>query len=230
MKKKKIQYASMTRGEKILGTVWLVIQVFLADLMGLLNGLLTDPMSIGTLSFAACLVNFLVTVCIFRKFLLNSLSSAWHSLWQFAQAVILGFVFCWASIRLLDWLLSFVIGSYSPMIDTSISDLMQSGTALRLIGILLLVPVVEETLYRGLVFRSLWRKSKALGYIISVLVFAAVHTLGYLGTPDITALALCFVRYLPAGLILAWTCSKADNVFASILVHAAINAVTIGIF
>ena len=45
----------------------------------------------------------------------------------------------------------------------------------------------------------------------------------------VLTLILCFIQYLPAGLCLAWTYSKADNIFAPILVHALNNAIAIGL-
>lgn len=229
MKKSKLLYASMNRNEKILGCIWLVIQIFLPYLMGLLNGLLSDPMNSGTLTFVTYLVNFVVIACIFHSFLRASLVAAWRDIWNFVQALVLGFVAHWACTKLLDWLISFLIPGYSPITDASIADLAASNFYLRIIGIVILAPVIEETLYRGLVYRNLWRKNKVAAYIVSMVVFAAIHTLGYIGTGDITTMILCFVRYLPAGLCLAWTYSKADNVFAPIIVHAVINAISIGI-
>lgn len=219
----------MSRGEKILGIIWLVVQLFLPYLMNLVNGLLSAPMNKGTLAFVTYAVNFVVICCIFHSFLRNSLVAAWRGLWELAQAAVLGFVFHWACDKLLDWLLSFLIPGYNPIVDTSLSALSQSNYYLMLIGVVIFAPVIEETLYRGLVYRNLWRKSKVAAYIVSILVFAAVHTLGYIGTGDVTTLVLCFVRYLPAGLCLAWTYSKADNLLAPIIVHAAINAISIGI-
>lgn len=229
MKKSKFLYASMSRSEKIFGVIWLVLQPFLGYLMGLLNGLLPDPLGSGTLNFVTCLVNFLVIVCIFSHFLRESLVAAWRGLWAFAQAVILGFVFYWACDWLVDWLLSYLFPDYSPLVDSAIAALSGSNRYLMIIGVAILAPVIEETLYRGLVFRNLWKKHKVAAYIVSMLVFAAVHTLAHIGTQDITTLVLCFLRYLPAGLCLAWTYSKADNVFAPTLVHAAINVISIGI-
>ena len=52
--------------------------------------------------------------------------------------------------------------------------------------------------------------------------------LGYIGTESVRTLVLCFLQYLPAGLCLAWTYTKADNIFAPIVVHAIVNAVAIG--
>lgn len=230
MKKSKHAYASMSRGEKILGCIWLVLQVFLPWLADLANGLLTDPLGSGSLTFVTYLVNFLVTVCIFHRFLSGSLSAAWHSLWELLQAVILGFVFLFALTKLTDWALlrALDIGAAS-LVDRSISQLASANVYLRLAGILVLAPVIDETLYRGLIYRNLHQKSAAAAYILSILVFALVHTLGHVGTAGIQTMVLCFLRYLPAGLCLAWTYSKADNIVAPIIVHAAINAITLGI-
>ena len=40
---------------------------------------------------------------------------------------------------------------------------------------------------------------------------------------------MAFLQYLPAGLCLAWAYTKADTIFAPILIHAAVNAVSIGL-
>ena len=229
MKKSKLQYASMNRKEKTLGIIWLVIQLFLGYLMGLANGLLPDPLKGSTLTFVTYLVNFLVIVCIFSRFLRDSLAAAWRGLWEFAQAVILGFVFYFACDWLLDKAFSYLLPSYTPLLDTSISALSGGNRYLMIIGVVILAPVIEESLYRGLIFRNLLRKKKVLAYILSILAFAAVHVLGHIGAQDVAALVLCFLRYLPAGLCLAWTYAKADNVLAPIVVHAIVNAISIGL-
>lgn len=219
----------MSQNEKILGWIWLVVQLFLPYLMGLLNGYLPEPMGAGMLTFVRYLVNFVVICCIFHNFLRNSITAAWRGLWNLLQAVVLGFVAHWACSRLIDWLMSYILPSYSTITDASIAALSQTNYYLMIIGVVILAPVIEETLYRGLVYRNLWRKSRVAAYIVSMIVFSAVHVLGYIGTEDITTMVLCFVRYLPAGLCLAWTYSKADNLFAPVLVHAIINAIHIGI-
>ena len=90
------------------------------------------------------------------------------------------------------------------------------------------MPLAEEMLYRGLIFRNLWQDSKVAAYLLSMAAFAAIHVLGYIGSEDIATLLVCFLQYLPAGLCLAWTYTKADNIFAPIVVHALVNAIAIG--
>ena len=97
------------------------------------------------------------------------------------------------------------------------------------IGTVLLVPPVEECLYRGLIFRNLYPSSKWAAYLVSILAFAAIHILGYIGTYSPLELVLAVLQYLPAGLCLAWSYTRADTIFAPILIHAAINATAIGL-
>ena len=92
---------------------------------------------------------------------------------------------------------------------------------------MILVPPAEECLYRGLIFRKLYGKNHAVAYLVSILAFACIHILGYIGTYSPLELAIAVLQYLPAGLCLAWSYTKADTVFAPILIHAAINYVTI---
>ena len=124
--------------------------------------------------------------------------------------------------------MSYLLPGFSNINDAAITELARTNYALMLIGVVFLVPLTEEMLYRGLIFRNLWQSSKVAAYLLSMAAFAAVHVLGYIGSEDITTLLICFLQYLPAGLCLAWTYTKADNIFAPILVHAIVNAIAIG--
>ena len=64
--------------------------------------------------------------------------------------------------------------------------------------------------------------------MVSVLAFAAIHVVGYIGLFDPVTLILCFVQYLPAGIILAAAYEKTDTIITPILIHIFINL--IGIF
>jgi len=89
------------------------------------------------------------------------------------------------------------------------------------------VPVTEECLYRGLIFRNLYGRSPLAAYSFSILAFAVIHILGYVGQYSAAQLAMAFLQYLPAGLCLAWSYVKGDTIFVPIVIHAAINYVTI---
>ena len=229
MKKSKLLYISMSRTEKILGWLYMAFSLIaLPGLLAWLNAQLADPMNEGTLSFVFYLTNFLFILGIFRRFLRDSLVAAWQDIWNFIQAVVLGYVAYWAASEAMEFVMSHLLPGFSNINDAAITAMAKSNYTLMLIGVVFLVPLAEEMLYRGLIFRNLWQSSKVAAYLLSMAAFSAIHVLGYIGSEDITTLVLCFLQYLPAGLCLAWTYTKADNIFAPTLVHAIVNAVAIG--
>lgn len=229
MKKSRLLYITMSRTEKILGWLYMAFSLLaLPMVLTWFNGRLSDPMNEGTLNFVFYLTNFLFLVCVFHRFLRDSLVAAWRDIWNFIQAVILGYVAYLAASKALDFVMSYLIPGFSNMNDASIAAMAKTNYTLMAIGVVFLVPLAEEVLYRGLIFRNLWQTSKIAAYLVSMAAFAAVHVLGYIGSEDITRLVLCFIQYLPAGLCLTWTYTKADNIFAPIVVHAVVNAMAIG--
>lgn len=230
MKKRKNLYVSMNRSEKILGWVYLAFQLlFLPGVLTWINGQLGSPMNQAVYNFAYHAVNFVAMVCIYHRFLKDSLVSAWGDIWNFIQAVVLGFVAFWACGKVFDWVVSLIRADLSNINDSTVISMLQSNYILMVICVVVLAPVTEELLYRGLIFRNIWQQSKAAAYLISMVAFSAVHVIGYIGATDPVTLILCFIQYLPAGLCLAWTYTKADNIFAPIAVHALNNAVMIGL-
>lgn len=86
-----------------------------------------------------------------------------------------------------------------------------------------IAPIVEETLFRGVVFGSLRTKHRTLAYIISIAAFAVYHVWQYaLASTDWTLLAYA-VQYIPAGYAMAWTYEKTNSIWIPIFLHMSIN-------
>ena len=229
MTKSKLLYISMNSTEKVLGWLYMAFSLLILPIaLSWLNGKLAAPMNKGTLNFVYYLTNFVCIAGIFHRCLRDSLICAWRDIWNFIQAVILGYVAYLAASKAMDFLMSHLLPGFFNLNDAAISAMAKTNYTLMVVGVVFLVPPVEEVLYRGLIFRNLWQKSKAAAYLLSMAAFAAIHVLGYIGSADITQLLLCFLQYLPAGACLAWTYSKADNILAPTVVHAVVNAVAIG--
>lgn len=229
MTKSKLLYISMNSTEKVLGWLYMAFSLLaLPTVLSWLNGNLAAPMNEGTWHFVLYLTNFVFIICIFHRFLRDSLISAWRDIWNFIQAVILGYVAYLAASKAMNFLMSHLLPGFFNLNDAAISAMAKTNYTLMVISVVFLVPPVEEVLYRGLIFRSLWQKSKVAAYLLSMAAFAAIHIQSYIRSADITQLLLCFLQYLPAGVCLAWTYSKADNILAPTVVHAVVNAVAIG--
>ena len=92
---------------------------------------------------------------------------------------------------------------------------------------ILLAPVTEEIFFRGLLFSGLRRKSRLGAYLVSCLCFACIHVAGYLGTYSPSQFFLALAQYLPAGLILSRSEERTGTIVVPILVHMAINSVSL---
>lgn len=92
---------------------------------------------------------------------------------------------------------------------------------------ILLAPLTEEILFRGLLFSGLRRVSRLGAYLISSLCFASIHVAGYLGTYSPLQFSLALAQYLPAGLILAFSEEKSGTIVVPIVIHMVINGISL---
>jgi len=91
--------------------------------------------------------------------------------------------------------------------------------------VLLLIPVVEEILFRGLVFGNLREYSVPLAYLVCVPLYALSlvwrYALDY-GDPRFLLLG---VLYLPMSAALTWCYDNGGSVWGAVTLHSALNAV-----
>ena len=220
----------MSRAEIIGGFLYLPLYVVgLGWLLGLLVDALDLRWSAATVNLVYFLINFLVIALVFRRWLIASLASIAHRFWAFVQAIILGFVFYYALAWALAWLLDLLRLTAANPNDRFLDSLASGNFYLVLVCTVLLAPLVEETLFRGLIFGNLHQKSRLLAYALSALLFAVLHVWQYVGQVGWVATLLVAVQYVPAGVALGWTYEKSDTIWAPILVHCLINAVSMGI-
>ena len=88
-------------------------------------------------------------------------------------------------------------------------------------------PIVEEVLFRGVVFGSIRSKNRVLAYAVSAVFFALLHVWQYALTEPI--LLLYAVQYIPVSLILAWGYERSGSVWVPIFFHMANNAVSFAV-
>ncbi|MBP3683396.1 MAG: CPBP family intramembrane metalloprotease [Oscillospiraceae bacterium] len=214
--------------ETISGFCYLAFQlIFLPSLLHFINSHLEQPLRDAELNFVFYLTNFIAMLVIFHDFLSRSLSQAFQHPLVLCEAVILGFVAYFACFYLTDWLVSLLVPSFTNYNDEAIGAMSRGNSFLMLIGTVILVPPVEECFYRGLIFRNLYKKSQLAAYLVSMLAFACIHILGYIGQYSALELILAVLQYLPAGLCLGWSYVRGDTIIAPILIHAAVNYITI---
>ena len=102
---------------------------------------------------------------------------------------------------------------------------------INLLSAVIVAPIGEEILYRGVIAQAWGRQSGARRAIVfSAIVFAFAHTLNIGGESIGDALAVAGVAVairLPLGLALGWLWVRRRSLLATIVLHAAYNAVLV---
>ena len=232
-------YISMTRKEQLIGWLYLIFEITLLPYLLSAALMILFPESNATvLNLILFAVNFIVVAVIFRRYWLESFRDLSGRIWPILWKSVVALLGCRVVLTVMNDFIFFYCPQYFIFTDTGpvlqnindayIAQMAKEQYLLIAIGTILLVPPVEEILHRGVVFGSIYPKSPTLACIISVLLFAAVHMLSYLGIPDKVYLVICFLQYIPPALTLCWLYTGTDSIFAPILMHMMFNA--IGIF
>ena len=107
----------------------------------------------------------------------------------------------------------------------SMNELIVSGSGAIRATVIFLAPIVEEALFRALLFGAVRKHSRVWGYILSVAAFALYHLWGFIIT-DINSL-IYLVQYIPAGILLCRCYERTNTIWAPIALHALVNAVSV---
>ena len=228
MKKFKSPGCALTRQETTCGFVYMAFQfIFLPSLLFAANDTLKGPLNEAELNFLYYFINFIAILVLFHGFLGKSAAQVRQHPAYFCQAVILGLAAYYACFYAVDKTVSLLMPGFSNQNNASVLSMYSQNRFLMFIGTVILVPPFEECIFRGLIFRNLWNKSHWVAYAVSILAFAMVHIIGFLGSYTPLEILLATLQYLPAGLCLAWSYTKAETIFAPIFIHAAVNYITI---
>ena len=200
--------------------------VFLGPLLSILLSLIFPKINID-INTVYYLINFVAVIVIFRHFLKHSLLHGLSSCGKLLLIAAVGFLAYAIAIQTLQHLIYWLHPQFRNPNDKVITQTVQNNFWLSFFGTVLLVPLAEEVLFRGMIFGGLHQKSRILAYVFSILAFALVHVMGYLDTKEPLDLLFSFLQYIPAGLALAWAYEYSRSILAPLLIHTTVNAIAI---
>lgn len=213
---------TMRKSEMEFGFIYFALSYFLLpSVASLASELFSIPL--WCCQVGLFLSNFLFSLLIFHRFLLENGKAALSSPGKLLGCTALGLVFYYTANFVVRYLILLVRPDYTNLNDLRITTLAQDGGIYIAASAVVLVPVAEELLFRGLLFESVRQKHSVWGWILSAVAFSAVHILGYVGSYDFVSFCLAFVQYLPAGLCLMWAYRASGTIFTPILMHTIIN-------
>lgn len=218
----------LTVGEAVAG--WLYLPLYLVGLSILLQKLflvLHLPLNGISINVTYFTVNLVFVLLAFHNFLRQSYFGG--DFWNFVQALILGFVLYYAGNFLITLAIEKLHGSLTVYNNDTVLSLADQSYYVMLAATVLAAPIVEETLLRGVVFGSLHSTSRVLAYGMSCLIFVLMHNWQYFAYYPAQEVLLSCLPYIPAAIALCWTYEKGRTIWASITLHALINAISFGV-
>ncbi len=238
MDKRPIPYASefenqMTRGEIIAAAIYLPIHaVGLPLILGWMAGLVPaiSQLTNSELNILYYSIGLVYMLLFLRRFLRRSFDTALDAKGRFVLSIIGGYA--------ADLALSFILSSLiliaglelgnSPNNVAIMSEASTDYTRIAVLSIAL-APMVEEPLFRGLLFGCIRPRSRLLAYVVSAALFSLYHVWQYVAvTGDLSLLLYCLL-YLPVSVGLAWAYDRSGSIWAPMVMHAIINAMSLSI-
>ena len=215
--------------ETLWGCLYILLsQTLLPLLLPFCLQLLFPDILLSEINFIYFLLNFCCVTVILRKFLWTSRPQSGQSLLPIGGTALIGLLLYFVLNYAVTMLIVALRPDFFNVNDRNIASLAEEHYLLMVLGTVVLVPITEELLYRGVVFSALQKANPILAYALSILLFSAIHVIGYVGTYHWPVLLLCLLQYIPAGFCLAWVYQRSGSILSPILLHTIINA--IGIF
>lgn len=222
----------MTCGEQIAGVVFFVIYLLVLPfvtnpLFDLAGRLLAVSISAAMRDVLYYYILFAVTIIIFHGFLARTSRHLMDNLGGACKTAAAGLVGLYGLNELVYRLTNLIFTNRTNLNDTTISAQIDDAPHMTLLIVIFLAPFVEEVLFRGLMFGNLKSRSRALAYVVSCLLFALLHVWQFAVVKQDVTYFLLMIQYLVPGLVLAWAYDHSGTLWASIGLHAAVNALSV---
>lgn len=199
--------------------IWMVyITIFAA--IHLLVGMIpvSDPMWVSVLSSSSQAFIFILTIYIFRSYLCkaDSLRSFSRKELKYCMwAVVIGVGICLGHRILFFLFFDFVVHSLEDIGEVVISR--QTAFAGTFLGLLyggLIMPVIEEIFFRGVIFHTARQKR---GNLYAVLISSFLFAIGHFN-------GVQFISGIFMGLIIGYAIVLTGNVYIGVVIHVANNS------
>ncbi len=213
-----------TKQQRLWGLIYLAIsQIALPFILELAVWLLSLPLTLGQFNGIYIGTNCIVTLLIFRKLLYKELRRIPGRVGKLLAYSLLGFVLYWIANLYVSFVIGMLYPGFTNVNDAAIDAMAAQDYWIIAICTVVLAPISEELLFRGTLFAGFYNRNRFLAYFLSMLLFSAVHVVGYIGMYPIGTLLVCLVQYFPAAFCLCWIYARADSILPPILIHAMLN-------
>ena len=213
----------LTKRESVFGLVWLAVHMFgIPLLLSVLMPVYPEisELTANTIYYA---VSLIVVMVAFLKLLRREFD---HLLDRFLHCVVTFFsgYFLWYALAMVmtGIMTALDIGGTPPN-DQYIDSMANSGFNLMLVLSVIAAPIVEEVLFRGVLFQTIRKRSRVWAYVASLLLFGLYHTWQYAVAYREPMYLLYTLQYIPITFALTWSYERSGSLWVPMAIHATNN-------
>ncbi len=217
----------MTPTERVLGWIWLPVNTFLLPILAAVYVYANpDQLSDGALNLVTFAVSAVALLLMLHRFWRESFHRMLDRPGRCLGAMLLGGLVNYAlSLAVSPVLLLVLDGAVDNPNNAALLEIAQQDLGMIKAASIFLAPLVEETLFRGVVFGSLRPKHRVLAYALSTGLFSLLHVWQYILVSADASLLVYALQYIPSGVALACCYERSGSIWPPIFLHMLLNTV-----
>ncbi len=221
----------LRRGEKIFG--WIFLPVYSVGAVFILSFIYWQ-LSIRGIELSLIQQNLMLEVPALiivllgmRRFLRASFDGLMDNLGGTFKSILGGYALNYVLAMLVTYITVFAVGGLpedNPN-QAAVAQLVTENFSKMLAMTVFIAPVVEECLFRGVVFGTIRQKNRVLAWAVTIVLFAFYHLWQSFVFEYEPILWLNLLDYVPAGVALCRCYEKSGNIWGPIGLHMLNNAI-----
>lgn len=217
----------MTPTERVLGWIWLPVNTFLLPILAAVYVYANpDQLSDGALNLVTFAVSAVALLLMLHRFWRESFHRMLDQPGRCLGAMLLGGLVNYAlSLAVSPVLLLVLDGAVDNPNNAALLEIAQQDLGMIKAASVFLAPLVEETLFRGVVFGSLRPRRRVLAYALSTGLFSLLHVWQYILVSADASLLVYALQYIPSGVALAYCYERSGSIWPPIFLHMLLNTV-----
>lgn len=210
-----------TKGETAFGWFWLLVHMFVLPL--LFAVLMPEEDSAMTVNYMYYGISTAMVLLVFLKLLRREFDHLLDRLWHCIKTFFAAYFFWYAMSLALAGIMTALGIEATPPNDQAIDVLAQENFGGVMAISVIAAPIVEEVLFRGILFQSIRKRSRVWAYIASLAVFGVYHTWQFALLYQAPIYLLYSLQYIPITFALTWSYERSGSLWTAIFFHATNN-------
>lgn len=216
---------TMSKPQKTAGFIYLPLHIAIIPLLvGMLGYYIPNGMDDLTANIIYYGIGLVFCLIAMWRYLRSAFDILLDNLMK--NIVMIAFAYC------IQFMLSFILTSALVLIagdsvvnpnDEMVTEIASDNYRAALSISVFIAPIVEEILFRGVVFGSIRQKNRTWAYVISIALFAFYHVWQYAVAYQDVSMLIYAVQYIPAAYALAWSYEKTNCIWIPIFLHMFLN-------